>query len=1002
MIKMKHCNEFESLHKLHEGTQENRSYYIPFAPSQNPVKAARESSERFISLNGTWKIKMFNRISLVPENFASPDFDDNDFLQTPVPSCWQIQGLDTHQYSNVQYPIPYDPPFVPHENLCGAYRTEFQLDKEALQQKIYLNFEGVDSFFYVWLNGRRIGYSQVSHSTSEFDITAFLHSGKNTLAVLVMKWSAATYLECQDKFRMSGIFRDVYLLVRPQQHIKDFTVKAYGCESYTRAVIHAGIVWNENPGEVDWCLSSADGTVIESGKAESEISINLQKPLFWTAETPDLYYLTLSTRDEKICQRVGIRDITRKGRVVLLNGKPLRLKGVNRHDSDPATGFTISPQQALTDLRLMKQHNINSIRTSHYPNSPWFVEMCDEYGFYLIDEADIEAHGVTTIYGGSQPVTFGLIAQSAEFELPILDRVQRCVIRDKNAPSVIMWSLGNEAGYGTAFEKAGVWVKSYDDTRLLQYESSYHQTGGHVNNTNMLDIYSRMYPDISDMKNWLSNPANTKPYLLVEYCHAMGNGPGDLEDYEELILSDEGILGGLIWEWCDHAVIAKDSVQGKPKFLYGGDSGEFPHDGNFCVDGLVMPDRTPHTNLLELKNVWRPIRACYENGKITLQNTLDFTDIKDIAKIKWELAVNGEITMQGTCPVPSCPPRKKVDLPVLCDVPVSSRRIDLRLCYISICETPFVKADSQLGFDQLTLQCAEAVDMPQTVSGSISVNESDDFVIISGTGFNYCFNKYTGCFDSLKRSGTEILSQPMCFNAWRAPTDNDRTIRQKWELAGYDRAVVRVSDLHVKCGSLAEICCKISFAASIRQPFLRFALKWIIDSEGLLVSEISAQRDTALPYLPRFGFKMLLTPEFESFSYTGCGPYESYEDKCRASWYGKFNSSVSEEYVDNIKPQEHGSHTGCTMLCVCGADEKLLVNASKPFSFRLSHYLQEDLTAAAHNFELIKSDLTELCIDYRQSGIGSASCGPELLQKYRLDEEFFDFKACISFVKNKQ
>lgn len=998
---MKHCNEFESLQKLHEGTQENRSYYIPFAPNQNPVKAKRESSERFISLSGKWKIKMFKRISLVPDNFTLPEFDDNDFLPISVPSCWQIQELDTHQYSNIQYPIPFDPPFVPHENLCGAYRTNFNFEQDTLSQKVYLNFEGVDSFFYVWLNGNRIGYSQVSHSTSEFDITKILKQGKNTLAVLVLKWSAATYLECQDKFRMSGIFRDVYMLVRPVQHVRDFTISTVGCENYTKAVVNAGLKWSQDIGTVKWSLAAKDGTVIESGTAETEISVTLNNPLFWTAETPNLYYLTLSTKNETICQRVGIRDITTVGRTVLLNGKRLRIKGVNRHDSDPVSGFTISPQQALIDLQLMKQHNINSIRTSHYPNAPWFVEMCDEYGFYLIDEADVEAHGVATIYGGSQPVTFGIIAQMAEFELPILDRIQRCVIRDKNAASVIIWSLGNESGYGSAFEKAGIWVKNYDKTRLLQYESSYYQTGGHINNTSMLDIYSRMYPDISDIENWLSNAINTKPYLLVEYCHAMGNGPGDLEDYEQLILNNDGILGGLIWEWCDHAVIAKGSATDNPKYLYGGDSGEFPHDGNFCVDGLVLPDRTPHTNLLELKNVWRPVRATYKNGKIFLFNTLDFTDLKDLVKINWELSVDGYVTQQGNCDLPSCLPHEKVELSIPFKMPNGSNRVDLRLCYLNCGEIPFVKAWQELGFDQLAIKAATATEIQKPVLGNISVTESDDFIYISSNNFSYCFNKYTGCFDNIVRYKKPILVQPMCFNVWRAPTDNDRNVLLNWQLAGYDRAMVRISNLIVKCGEIAEISCDVCISATITQPFLRIALKWTIDSEGTLATQISAHRNTDMPYLPRLGLKMLLNTQFEKFNYTGYGPYESYEDKRQASWYGNFNSTVSKEYTNNIKPQEHGSHTGCTQLSICGDSENLLVKAKNPFSFRLSHYLQEDLSAKAHDFELEKSQFSELCIDYRQSGIGSASCGPNLLEKYRLCEEFFEFDACISFEKSK-
>ena len=592
---MQHRHEFEDWTRPHAGTEPDRAYYIPFAAGQDPVNAPRETSRRFHLLSGTWQMKLYPRITAVPDEFCKPGFDAADFAPMPVPSCWQTQGLDQNQYLNVRYPIPFDPPHVPHQNPCGAYLTRFSADEAMLSQSVYLNFEGVDSFFYVWVNGNPVGYSQVSHSTSEFDVTPYLQKGENLLAVLVLKWSVGTYLECQDKFRMSGIFRDVYLLVRPKQHIRDFGVRTWGCEDYTAAIIQTGVEWAGGEGTLEWTLYAPNGSKVCTGTAATEITIRLDKPQFWTAETPFLYHLVLQTGEETICQPVGVRDIAVRGRQVLLNGRPLRLKGVNRHDSDPVTGFTITPEQALRDLALMKQHNVNAIRSSHYPNAPWFVQLCDRYGFYLIDEADIECHGVTTVFGGGDETTFGLIAQCKEFEPLILDRVRRCIIRDKNSPAVIIWSLGNESGYGPGFEKAGCWGRDYDPTRLMHYEGSWHQTGGHVNDTSMLHIYSRMYNDPDFVRGWLADPANTKPFLLVEYCHAMGNGPGDLEDYERLFLEEPGILGGFVWEWCDHAIDAGPAPNGGRRYLYGGDSGEYPHDVNFCVDGLVSPDRrAPH------------------------------------------------------------------------------------------------------------------------------------------------------------------------------------------------------------------------------------------------------------------------------------------------------------------------------------------------------------------------------------------------------------------------
>ncbi len=997
---MKHHHEFESLQCLHEGTEENRAYYVPFAPWQDPVKKCREESERFLSLNGWWKMELYPRITLVPDGFYLPQFDDSGFGKIPVPSCWQMQGLDQNQYSNVKYPIPFDPPYVPHENPCGAYRTTFTATKEMLAQQVYLNFEGVDSFFYVWLNGRRVGYSQVSHSTSEFNVTPYLKEGENLLAVLVMKWSVGTYLECQDKFRMSGIFRDVYLLIRPKRHIRDFGVRTWGCENYTKAVMQVGIEWAGLPDRLDWKLYGPDGGNVAQGRAETEFTVQLDKPHFWTAETPELYQLILSTKEEVICQPVGIRDIAVKGRTVLLNGKRLRLKGVNRHDSDPVTGFAISYEQALTDLRLMKQHNVNAIRSSHYPNAPWFVQMCDEYGFYMIDEADVETHGVTTIFGGGDETTFGLIAQSPDFEQPILDRVQRCIVRDKNCASVVMWSLGNESGYGPAFEKAGKWAEEYDPTRLIHYEGSWHQTGGYVNDDSMLDVYSRMYNEPEFVKNRLMNPANTKPLLLVEYCHAMGNGPGDLEDYESLFLKEDGVLGGFVWEWCDHAIDAGRTADGRKRFLYGGDSGEFPHDGHFCVDGLVSPDRVPHTGLEELKNVWRPVRAKWKRGSIHFYNTLDFLDVSKIAGICWELQLDGKVIQKGEMPLPACAPHACATLPLPCALPEQKGRTDLRLNYVSNVDTPFVKRGDVLGFDQLTLRKGGKLDLPALQPGFIAVQEDEEHIELQGGGFRYVFHKLTGCFDLLERREERITTRPMGFNVWRAPTDNDRKIRRVWEQAGYDRAQVRISHLRIEHGRTVSIHFDAVFAAPILQPFLRCTVTWQIDGLGHLSIQVKGEKDPQFPYLPRFGLRVFLNQSFEQFRYVGYGPNESYLDKRQASWYGCFESTVSGEYVDYIKPQEHGSHVGCTELQVVGAYETIGVQADRPFSFRLSHYPQEVLVNAAHNFELTAAEDIELCIDYKNSGIGSNSCGPVLAKQYALREETFVWNAALWFENN--
>ena len=651
---MRHCHEFEDLAHPHAGVEPDRAYYIPFAPGQDP-DAPRESSERFILLNGTWRMKLYDRISAVPEEFCQPGFDDGGFSPMPVPSCWQTQGLDRHQYSNVRYPIPYDPPFVPHADPCGAYRTVFRADEALCARRLYLNFEGVDSFYYVWVNGRRVGHSQVSHSTSEFDISSLLTAGDNTLAVLVLQWCDGSYLEDQDKLRMSGIFRDVYLIARPQAFLRDYFVK----ESFAPDFSHAQVTVELMPeGKLDLTASlyAPDGTLVAACEHPKDSAVlEVPAPVLWNAEHPAQYTLVLETPDECIVQMVGLRKIEVIDGVVYLNGVDIKFRGVNRHDSDPVTGYTISREQALLDLALMKRHNVNAIRTSHYPNAPWFLQMCSEYGFYVIGEADMESHGMAMRYGNHSNENYADAADDPQFGEAILDRMQRSVIRDKNNAAVVIWSLGNESGWGENFEAAGRWAKEYDPSRLLHYENflTYHKV--RKPDFSMLDLYSRMYAPLDQVRDYFAGkdldenlPEKKLPFIQCEYIHAMGNGPGDAEDYQQLIMEYDGFCGGFVWEWCDHAVYGGTTPDNRPIYRYGGDFGEFPHDGNFCMDGLVYPDRTPHTGLLEYKNVIRPIRARRAEGKadtFILHNYLDFTNAR-----------TGKCCTAGSWSCPICPP----------------------------------------------------------------------------------------------------------------------------------------------------------------------------------------------------------------------------------------------------------------------------------------------------------------------------------------------------------
>jgi beta-galactosidase len=1019
---MKLPKYFEDTQNLHVGTMPNRAYYIPYYNNSDSV------AERVQLLNGLWKFKYYNNRFEVPDEFYQKGFDVSEFDDLPVPSCWQNYGYDNHQYTNVNYPFPYDLPYVPEQNPCGCYVHTFQISKEQLEQKNYLNFEGVDSCYYVWVNDEFVGFSQVSHSTSEFDLSDKLIEGANTLAVLVMKWCVGSYYEDQDKFRMSGIFRDVYLITRGQEHIRDYFVKTKLTDTCEEALVTVDIEYLNKDIPTTCELYDTNHNLLMTKQATNgHVEFKLEHPILWNAETPNLYTLVLLTDNEKITQKVGIRKIEVKDSVILLNNVPIKFKGVNRHDSDPVTGYTISKDQAINDLSLMKQHNINAIRTSHYPNAPWFTELCDQFGFYVIGESDVETHGAVAFYSGSYEGTYSDIAMADISDDIILDREQRNIMRDKNHPCIVFWSLGNESGWGASFEKAGRWIKAYDDTRLLHYEGSIHVTGGYVADLSMLDVYSRMYPSLEMNEDYFADANNTNPYVLCEFCHAMGNGPGDLEDYFEQIYSEDRFVGGFIWEWCDHAISLGTVPDGRKKYAYGGDSGEFPHDGNFCVDGLVYPDRTVSTGLMEYKNVIRPVRAVAintEQGEILLENKLDFTNANDYLYLTYQLQNNGVTIAEGYMKEVDLPAHSKKTINLHYTVPDSGITY-LIIYYLQKYDLPFTKAGHVLGFDQLlirdgifessTPQESNSTSKKEPKQSnelntleSLTLQETENRVIVSGNNFTYNFNKLTGLFEDLSRDGRKLTEGPMEFNIWRAPTDNDRNIRNDWQNAGYDRTTIRVYEVISQlkeqtavAQAAISITAKLAIAAIQREHILDLEVTWTIYADGNLNVHTSAIRNTKMPYLPRFGFRFFLSKSYDNLQYFGYGPNESYLDKHRASYIGLFEEKVEEMQEDYIFPQENSSHCGSRYLRLNASisDPAITITGDQEFSFNVSDYTQEELTRKNHNYELEKAPYTTVCIDYKQSGIGSNSCGPELLNKYRLEEEVIDFTFYMNFTE---
>ena len=1005
---------YENLSVLHENTMPARAYYIPASRRMDNLVEHREESDRMQLLNETWKFQYFNSIYDIQDSFFEKNYDTENFDEIQVPSVWQMAGYDTHQYTNIRYPFPFDPPYVPQDIPCGAYVHNFEYSRDEKAPKSFLNFEGVDSCFYVWINGSYIGYSQVSHMTSEFDVTDVLQDGTNTVAVLVMKWCDGSYLEDQDKFRMSGIFRDVYILKRPKQAISDYHIKTRIEDMLAKVEIEMKFY---SPLNVKISIEDRNGAVVALGSIAEEGTavLEIASPELWNTENPYLYKLILETENEVIVDHIALRKIEIKDQVIYLNGQKIKFRGVNRHDSDPVTGFTISLEQLTTDLTLMKQHNFNAIRSSHYPNAPFFYEMCDKYGFMVIDEADIEAHGPFMIYR-KEDTDYNRfkrwnekIADDPVWEEAIVDRVKLMVERDKNRFCIVMWSMGNESAYGCNFEKALEWTKNFDPDRITQYESARYRNYDETYDYSNLDVYSRMYPALSEIQEYLDKDGS-KPFLLVEYCHSMGNGPGDFEDYFQMIQDNDKMCGGFVWEWCDHAIAHGTAENGKTIYAYGGDHGEEIHDGNFCMDGLVYPDRTVHTGLLEYKNVYRPARVISydkESGELVLHNYMDFDDLKDYVKISYELTQDGLVISKGKLPEVSAAPHSEGKINLKINVPESGKCY-LKFIYHLKKELPLLDEDHILGFDEIEVskdgakcKLAEKWLQKTAVDSELQVNENDTQIHIKGREFAYTIDKRTALFTEMKFAGREYLNHPMELNIWRAPTDNDMYIKSEWKKAHYDKAYTRAYTTEVVQGKHGvKITSHASVVAETVQKILDVTITWKIEAAGKIDADIAVTKDDEFPDLPRFGVRMFLDKKLSAARYFGMGPQESYCDKHQAASHGLYQANVDDLHEDYIRPQENGSHYDCEYVELNNSRYGIVVSAENAFSFNASYYTQEELEEKTHNYELTESDSVVFCVDHALNGIGSNSCGPVVLEQYRFDDVLFRFQfTLIPYVK---
>ena len=979
----------EDLKVQHLNTEKTRAYYVPFGSPNGIFGKSREESDRFGLLNGLWGFNYYSCIERVPDTAVNADIPVNRQTQLEVPSVWQLNGYDQIQYTNVNYPFPCDPPFIPADNPVGVYSRDFSCPDEWDNFSKYIVFEGVDSAFMLYINGSFVGFSQVSHCMSEFNITGFLKPGANRVTVIVFKWCEGSYLEDQDKFRWSGIFRDVYLLGRPRGHMRDYFVKTELTDDMRSAKVSVDLDML-NPTDAVLTLCDPDGKEIGRLRPDEggHVEFAVNRPVLWNAEDPALYTLLIDAAGEYIGEFVGIRRTAIENGVFKVNGRAVKIKGVNRHDSDPYTGCVVSVEHMIRDIKLMKEHNINAVRTSHYPNDPRFVQLCDKYGMYVMDEADIEAHGLESCPGGFDTI------QQPEWAASIFDRIERLVERDKNRPCVFSWSLGNESGYGVNFERAADWVRGRDSSRFIHYESTFQY--GRIEyekpfpiNT---DVFSRMYSWLGDCKRFCDeNVDKARPFILCEYSHAMGNGPGDIKQYWDLIYSYPQFIGGFVWEWCDHAVYAGKTDDGKVKFLYGGDNGEKYHDGNFCVDGLIAPDRTVKQGLEELKYVIQPVKVepvDLENGKFTVTNLYDFIYLNRL-ECKWELTCNGEVIESGSLGTLAVAAHKSCNVELDYSLP-SSGRCYVRLSFVNVATDGLVDAGRELAFAQFELPVKKHVRTLESPNTSLELEESWNRVQIKGEGFVYLYDKRTAAFRQLTKGGKKLLSTPMSFNIWRAPIDNQMFIKGDLYHLRYNCSSVRVysTSVDIEQGN-AVIDQEISFVSESKSPTVRAHVRWVVNRAGDIDLKCDVSHSSDKAQLPRFGIRTGLESSFSKCEYFGFGPKESYIDKRRSQYVGRFTFNVDDCVPEYIKPQDYGNHYATEWAAVYDKSlSGLLICGDKPFDFSALPYTQEELESKRHSFELNKAGKTVLCVDFLNSGIGSNSCGPILAEPFRVPHEF--------------
>jgi beta-galactosidase len=968
---------------------------MPYADIETALKADRKESQFFRSLNGNWKFNWVDKPADRPLDFYKPDYDVSTWKLIPVPSNWQMHGYGIPIYLNHRHPFPPNPPHIPHDyNPVGSYRRQFTKPDDWKDRRIFLHFDGVKSAFYLWINGMKVGYSQDSMTPAEFDITKYLKSGENTIAVEVYRWSDGSYLEDQDMWRLSGIYRNVYLFATPQVHIRDFFVQTDLDDSYTDATLKI------RPRITNYTDQDVEGWTIEAQLYDPNKETLLSEPLTrtvssiineqypqrdtvkfalleqkisnpkkWSDEFPNLYTLVLTLNDaegktiEAESCRVGFRKVEIKEGQLLVNGQSIKLFGVNRHEHDPDHGRAVPVSRMIQDIKLLKQNNINAVRTSHYPDDPTWYDLCDEYGIYLIDEANLESHHLK-----------GYLSNVPGWHNAFVDRAIRMVERDKNHPSIIFWSLGNETGCGPNHAAMSAWIKDYDPTRPIHYEGA----AGNPVDYPYVDMISRMYARIPEIIRLATNPNDDRPMVLCEYAHAMGNSVGNLKEYWDAIRTHKRLIGGFIWDWADQG-LRKKNPDGQEFWAYGGDYGDDPNDGNFCCNGLVQPNRKPNPSLYEVKKVYQRIHVLPVDiltGKFHIFNEYDFLNL-DFTDIKCELSADGRVIQKGTLPKLSLAPGAKRELQLNFTEPnfLPDTEYWIKIFFTLAEDTSWARRGYILAWDQFKIpfDVPQAPVIDSNTMPSLSLNETAQNITITGDDFEVIFGTESGTLESFVFNEKQLIASAPVPNFWRVPIDNDEGNNMPkrlgvWRNAGPDQTVHTVEAEQLR-PQVIRITTEADIPVGTNSTYK--SVYTVYGTGDIIIDSNFAPHGDSLPKLPRFGMQMAVPAQFNKLTWFGRGPQENYWDRKTGAALGLYSGNVNELIHRYVRPQENGNRSDVRWMALTDPNSVGLVAVGMPtIDISAWPFTMQDLEEAKHIHEPPPAETITVNLDYRQMGVG--------------------------------